>query len=200
MQKNDIVKSLIIFIFSLILLLSIKPIVIDLSSSYIETTSNFFLEKFVNEKYIFEKEAVVFIGENNNLNVDCIFFGTESGDIKRNMKIDIFLELVLPFSIVLSLSFCTFFYFKSKYLFLFISLIGSLYFLTIKILVLIFDNYNYSDFQLSEFAFPVKQFIYYSNLFINTTGSSINFLFPILFILMQFAFFEPKRNPFGNNT
>lgn len=192
MQRNNILKSLIIFVISISVLLIVKSFIIDWSNVYLTATSNMFLQEYVNEEYIFKKDAVAFMEEDNYLNIDCIFYGTREGDIQRNVKINTFLEFLLPIFILISFSIATCFYFKSKWLYIVVSLIGGVYIFTVKILVMIFDNYNYTDFKLAEFIFPIDQIVYFFNIVLNTTGSSINFVLPVLIILIQFSLFKPK--------
>lgn len=194
MQRNNIIKSIIIFVISISALLILKSSIIDWSNTFLTSTSNLFLQEYVNEKYIFEKDALAFMENKIFLNVDCIFYGTENGDIQRNVKINTFLEFLLPIFILISLSIATCFYFKSKWLFIWSSIFGGVYIFTVKILVMIFDNYNYNDFKLSEFIFPLDQIVYFLNFMLNTTGSSINFVLPVLIILIQFSIFTPKEN------
>lgn len=194
MRKDNILKSVIIFLFSIILLLSMKSFLVDWSNGYLLQMTNIFIDEYVNEKYIFEKEAFVVVENEEFLSVDCIFYGTQQGILKRNVKINSFLEFLLPIFILISFSISTCFYFKSKWLFLSFSIMASIYIFTIKILILIFDNYNYDEFKLSEFIFPIDQLIYFINFVLNTTGSSINFVLPILIILIQFSIFTPKEN------
>ncbi|MFA7325195.1 MAG: hypothetical protein WC121_00885 [Candidatus Kapaibacterium sp.] len=194
MQRNRIIKSIILFVLSISVLLIVKTFIINLSNSYLTSVSNLFLQEYVNEQYIFEKDALAYMENETYLNVDCIFYGTEKGDIQRNVKMNTFLEFLLPLFILISFSIATCFYFKSKWLFIGFSLLGGIYLFTIKILVMIFDNYNYNDFKLSEFIFPIDQIIYFLNFVLNTTGSSINFVLPILIILIQFSIFTHKEN------
>lgn len=194
MQKSNIIKSIIIFVVSITVLLITKSYIIDWSNIYLTETSNLFLQEYVNEEYIFEKDAIAYMEEGNNLNIDCIFYGTKEGDIQRNVKINTFQEFLLPILILISFSIATCFYFKSKWLFIGISLIGGIYIFTVKILVMIFDNYNYEDFKLAEFIFPIDQIIYFSNFVLNTTGSSVNFVLPVVIMLIQFSLFISKDN------
>ncbi len=194
MLRNDILKSIIIFVFSISILLIIKSFIIDITNTYLTSTSNIFLQEYVNEKYIFEKDANAFMEEGNYLNIDCIFYGTKEGDIQRFVKINTFQEFLLPIFILISFSIATCFYFKSKWLFIGVSLVSGVYIFTIKVLVMIFDNYNYENYGLSEFIFPIDQIIYFLNFVLNTTGTSINFVLPVLIILIQFALFTPKKN------
>lgn len=152
------------------------------------------MQEYVNEEYIFKKDAVAYMEKDNYLNIDCIFYGTKEGDIQRNVKINTFLEFLLPVFILISFSIATCFYFKSKWLYIGVSMLGGIYIFTVKILVMIFDNYNYSDFKLTEFIFPIDQIVYFLNFVLNITGSSINFVLPVLIILIQFALFTPKEN------
>ena len=194
MQKSNIIKSIIIFVVSITVLLITKSYIIDWSNIYLTETSNLFLQEYVNEEYIFEKDAIAYMEVGNNLNIDCIFYGTKEGDIQRNVKINTFQEFLLPILILISFSIATCFYFKSKWLFIGISLIGGIYIFTVKILVMIFDNYNYEDFKLAEFIFPIDQIIYFSNFVLNTTGSSVNFVLPVVIMLIQFSLFISKDN------
>ncbi len=194
MQKNNIIKSVILFVLSISVLLFIKTLIINFTNTYLTTTSNYFLQEYVNEKYIFEKEAVAFMEDIHYLNIDCIFYGTENGDIIRTVKINTLNEFLLPIFILISFSIATCFYFKSKWLYILISLLGGVYIFTVKILVMIFDNFNYTDYKLSEFIFPIDQINYFLNFVFNTTGSSINFVLPVLIILVQFSIFTPKEN------
>ena len=194
MRRNNIIKSVLIFVISISVLIIVKSFVIDWSNIYLTTTSNIFLQEYVNEEYIFKKDAVAYMEKDNYLNIDCIFYGTKQGDIQRNVKINTFLEFILPIFILISFSIATCFYFKSKWLYIGVSMIGGIYIFTVKILVMIFDNYNYSDFKLAEFIFPIDQIVYFFNFILNTTGSSINFVLPVLIILIQFSLFSPKEN------
>lgn len=194
MRRNNIIKSVLIFVISISVLIIVKSFVIDWSNIYLNTTSNIFLQEYVNEEYIFKKDAVAYMEKDNYLNIDCIFYGTKDGDIQRNVKINTFLEFLLPIFILISFSIATCFYFKSKWLYIGVSMIGGIYIFTVKILVMIFDNYNYSDFKLAEFIFPIDQIVYFFNFILNTTGSSINFVLPVLIILIQFSLFSPKEN------
>lgn len=194
MRRNNIIKSVSIFVISISVLIIVKSLIIGWSNIYLTATSNIFMQEYVNEEYIFKKDAVAYMEKDNYLNIDCIFYGTKEGDIQRNVKINTFLEFLLPVFILISFSIATCFYFKSKWLYIGVSMLGGIYIFTVKILVMIFDNYNYSDFKLTEFIFPIDQIVYFLNFVLNITGSSINFVLPVLIILIQFALFTPKEN------
>lgn len=194
MQRNKFIKSLIIFVLSIGFLLVLKSFFLELSNSYLTYTSNEFIQEYVNKKYIFEKEAIALIEDDIYLNINCIFYGTPEGDLQKSVKINSFQEFVLPIFILISFAISSCVYFKSKLIFLITSVIAGITIFTIKILIMIFDNYNYSEYLLSEFVFPIDQIIYLFNLVLNTTGSSINFVLPILILLFQFSLFNPKES------
>lgn len=184
MLKSRIFLSVLIFISSFSVLLFLKPILVPLTENYVIASSSFFLDSWVNEEFTSKKYAHIKSAGNDFVRVSCIFYNADGSAIERYVLIDVFSEFALPMILTVCLALIFAYYLKLKYHFIINTFILGAIVFTMKFVAIIFDNYNYREYRLCEFSFPIKQIIFYFNKLLNITGSSLNFIMPIVLILI----------------
>lgn len=189
MLRNRKLITLIIFILSFSFMIYLKSSFVNLSKIYLVYINQRLIDKWVNEVYIFEKKAEIYIDKDDFIRVNCKYFNTKEGNIEKYVLIDTFNEFALPLIIILAFAISIAYYLRFKFKFIFTTLILSIITFSIKITLIVFDNYNYQQYQLSEFSFPLKQIIYYFNKILNITGSSLNFVIIVLILLSVIGLF-----------
>lgn len=194
MLKNRKLNTLIIFVFSFSFLILIKSNLVVFSKDYLINVNKILLDNWVNDVYLFEKKAEIYSENENFIKLDCIFFNTKNGTIERYALIDVFNEFVLPLILVIATSFSVLYLLRLKFTYVVTTFILSLFIFSNKIIMMVFDNYNYTDYQLTLFSFPMKQIIYYFNKLLNVTGSSLNFVLPVLIVLLAIGIHYKQVN------
>ena len=184
MQKNKFIIPILTFVITLTVLIVIKNPIMIISKNVIAKLNQTLLDEFVNEKFEFVKKAECKLSEDNFIIIVSTFYPKEGGDSIRQMntQIDIFNEFVLGVFLIVALSISIPIVLWKRLVVLVASVsLGSLiYFL--KIQIIIFDNYNYPEYNLIDFSTPIKEIIYFTNYLLNTVGTSINLV--IAFIVV----------------
>ena len=104
---------------------------------------------------------------------------------QKQIEINIFNEIYLPFIFWLSLTLAIPFRMTKLFRTFSIGLILIYLYLFFKIFAIIVDNYNYPDFIIVNMNGLVDNMVYYFNFFLNKTGASTNAILPLIIWLLS---------------